>query len=142
MSDKAKQLLICPRRDEAEESQIEIFSVESIFDLIKAIENDAYVISIADVKISKMLVEYSSLFDVEVALLVAVPGADYDPAFENVTWGLDRVSYDALVLEAAQAMRMKELKDQERPKGEGNAPRNLTSEEIKDLKTPTNFDMD
>lgn len=135
---KAK-VLICPPRDLRVDSALEIAVAESLPELVSVLAAKGYVISIGDLRVTKCLIEYADLLDVEVMLLTGVPGCDYTPAYDQVTWSLDRVGYDALALEVAADDRRERLKEAERPKMAGNKVIPQTLDEVKNLDAPTDF---
>lgn len=138
--DKAGQLLICPERDLRNESQVDIQVAESLFELVSVIESGAFAVSISNPRVLKVLVEYSDLFDVTPAVFTGVPGCDYNVAFDQITWSLDKVGYDAVVLEAASIDRMERLKEAERPRMAGGVARPRTREEVEKIKIPAKVD--
>lgn len=140
-ANESKQLLICPARDLRTESQIDIQVAETLFELVSVIEAGALAVAIGNPRVLKVLVEFSDLFDVTPAVFSGVPGCDYDVAFEQITWSLDRVGYDAIVLEAASIDRMDKLKEAERPKMAGGVNRPRTRDEVEQIKIPSKVDV-
>lgn len=138
---ESKQLLICPDRDLRTESQIDIQVAESLFELVSVIESGALAVAVGNPRVLKVLVEFSDLFDVAPAVFTGVPGCDYDVAFEQITWSLDKVGYDAVVLEAASIDRMDKLKEAERPRMAGGINRPQTRDEVEQIKIPTKVDV-
>lgn len=138
---ESKQLLICPDRDLRTESQIDIQVAESLFELVSVIESGALAVAVGNPRVLKVLVEFSDLFDVAPAVFTGVPGCDYDVAFEQITWSLDKVGYDAVVLEAASIDRMDKLKEAERPKMAGGIKKPQTRDEVEQIKIPTKVDV-
>lgn len=140
-TNESQQLLICPARDLRTESQIDIQVAETIFELVSVIEAGALAVAIGNPRVLKVLVEFSDLFDVTPAVFSGVPGCDYDVAFEQITWSLDRVGYDAIVLEAASIDRMDKLKEAERPKMAGGVSHPRTRDEVEQIKIPSKVDV-
>lgn len=140
-SDTKRQLLICPSRDVRNESQIDIQVAETLFELVSVIENNAFAVAVGNPRVLKVLVDFSDLFEVTPAVFTGVPGCDYDVAFDQITWSLDKVGYDAVVLEAASIDRMEKLKEAERPRIAGGAVRPQTREEVENIKIPTKVDV-
>lgn len=137
-----RQLLICPQRELRVEAKIEVNVAESMHELVTVLEHNALIVSIGNPRLLKCLVEYADLFSVELAILTGVPGCDYDVPFEQTTWSLDRVGYDALVLEAASIDRMEKLKQAERPRAAGGKPVPTTTEEVAQMKIPSAVDTE
>lgn len=135
------KILICPGRDIRIESAFEIQVVQNVHELSTLLTNDAAAISIEDIRLTKMLVEYADLYGVAPVLLAGVPGCDYSPAYEQVTWSLDRAGYDALVIEVNSEERMNMLKEAERPRMAGGKPVPDKRNEVVDMKTPDDFDV-
>lgn len=133
-------LLICPDRDIRIEAAFTIDTAQSIAELCTLIQNSSAAVSIRDILLTKCLVEYAELFGVEIALLAGVPGCDYSPAYEQVTWSLDRVGYDALAIEVQSTARMEALKQAERPRMAGNRPIPQSAEEVAAMKVPDDFE--
>lgn len=140
--EQKRQLLLCPKRDLRVNATIDIGVVESIFEATDVIRSGALAISVAHPRLLKVLVEYADLFDVELAVLTGVPGADYDVPFDQTTWSLDKIGYDALVLEASSMDRMEQLKQAERPRAAGGRPVPTTTEEVAQLKIPSAVDTE
>lgn len=140
--EQKRQLLICPKRDLRVNATIDIAVAESIFEFADVIRKDALAISVSNVRLLKAVVEYADLFSVNLAVLTGVPGSDYDVAFDQVTWSLDRVGYDALVLEAASMDRMERLKQAERPRAAGGRPVPTTTEEVAQMRIPSAVDTE
>lgn len=138
---ESSQLLICPARDLRNESQIDIQVAESLPELVSVIASGAFAVAISNPRVLKVLVEYSDLFGVSPAVFTGVPGCDYDVAFDQITWSLDKVGYDAVVLEAASIDRMEKLKESERPRMAGGAPRPKTRDEVAQVKIPTKVNV-
>lgn len=136
------QLLICPKRDLRVNATIDIAVAESIFEFTDVIRKDALAISISNVRLLKAIVEYADIFSVDLAVLTGVPGCDYDVAFDQTTWSLDRIGYDALVLEAASMDRMERLKQAERPRAAGGRPVPTTTEEVAQMRIPSAVDTE
>lgn len=134
-------LLICPDRDIRIESAFTIDTAQSVSELCTLIGGGSAAVSIRDILLTKCLVEYAELFGVEVALLAGVPGCDYSPAYEQVTWALDRIGYDALAIEVQSNARMEALKQSERPRMAGNRPVPTSAEEVAAMKVPDDFDQ-
>lgn len=139
---RKRQLLVCPQRDLRVNATIEISVAETIGECVKVIEDGALAISISDPRILKCLVEYADLFNVDLAILTGVPGCDYDVPFEQATWSLDRVGYDALVIEAASIDRMEQLKQAERPRAAGGKPVPVTTAEVAAMRIPSAVDTE
>lgn len=133
------KLLICPPRDLRVDSALEIAVAESLPELVNVLAASGYVVSIGDLRVTKCLIEYADLFNVDVMLLTGVPGCDYTPVYDQVTWSLDRVGYDALALEVAADDRRERLKEAERPKMAGSKVIPRTVDEVKSLDAPTDF---
>ena len=141
-SDQKRQLLICPKRELRVNATIDIGVVETIFEASDVIRSGALTVSVSHPRLLKVLVEYADLFDVELAVLTGVPGCDYDVPFDQATWSLDRVGYDALVLEASAMDRMEQLKQAERPRSAGGRPVPTTTEEVAQMKIPSAVDTE
>lgn len=137
-----RQLLVCPKRDLRVNATIDIAVVETVFEATEVIKSGALAISVSNPRLLKALVEYADLFGVELAVLTGVPGCDYDVPFDQVTWSLDRVGYDALVLEATSMDRMEQLKQAERPRSAGGRPVPTTTEEVAQMKIPSAVDTE
>lgn len=135
-------VLICPPRDLRTESRLEITVAETLPELVKVIDSGAMIISIDNIRLVEMVVNYADMFDVTLGLLTGVPGADYSPAFDGITWGLDRTGYDALVLDFETAERMDQLKANEKPrKRDRNEPDNAYDTDVDKLKSYHKFDV-
>lgn len=137
-ADKIK-ILICPPRDLRVESALDISVAETLPELVNLVASNVYVIAIGDLRVTKCFIEYADLLSCDVMVLTGVPGCDYSPAYDQVTWSLERVGYDALALEAAADDRRERLKDAERPKMAGNKVIPRTRDELKELDAPTDF---
>lgn len=137
-----RQLLVCPKRDLRVNATIDIAVVETVFEATEVIKSGTLAISVSNPRLLKALVEYADLFGVELAVLTGVPGCDYDVPFDQVTWSLDRVGYDALVLEATSMDRMEQLKQAERPRSAGGRPVPTTTEEVAQMKIPSAVDTE
>lgn len=138
---KARVVLVCPGHDEKIASEVPIQLVNNVYELcgvLTAIEGPLAV-SVADNTLLKMLVEYQTTFDIEAVALVGVPGCVYDAFFEQYIWSLDRVSYDALILEASNIAKLEALKVAERPKAAGNVAMPRTVEEVRKLRAPKGY---
>lgn len=133
------KVLICPPRDLRVDSALEISVAETLTELVKLVEQGVYVIAIGDLRVTKCFTEYADLLSAEIMLLTGVPGCDYTPAYDQVTWQLDRVGYDALALEVAADDRRERLKQDERPKMAGNQVIPNTRSEVESLAAPTDF---
>lgn len=137
-----RKVLICPGRDIRVESAFEINVVENITELTTLLSNNAAALSISDLRVTKLLVEYADIFEVEPVLLSGVPGCDYTPAYEQLTWSLERTGYDALVIEVGAEERMNALKEAERPKMAGGKPVPNKRQDVVDMKVPDDFDVE
>lgn len=137
-----RQLLICPRRDLRVNATIDIGVAETLFEVASVVQAGALAISIANPRLLKCVVEYADLFGVDLAVLTGVPGCDYDVPFDQTTWSLDKVGYDALVLEAASMDRMEQLKQAERPRAAGGKPVPTTTEEVAAMRIPSAVDTE
>lgn len=133
------KVLICPARDLRVDSALEIAAVETLPELVAMLEAQSYVVAIGDLRVTKCFIEYADLLNADIMLLTGVPGCDYTPAYDQVTWSLDRVGYDALALEVAADERMTRLKEAERPKMAGNKVIPRTADEVNSLDAPTDF---
>lgn len=140
--DQKRQLLICPQRDLRISASIDIGVVESLYEATTVISSGALVLAISNVRLLDCIVEYADLFDVDLAVLTGVPGCDYDVPFEQATWSLDKVGYDALVLEATSIDRMEQLKQAERPRAAGGKPVPVTTEEVAQMRIPSAVDLE
>lgn len=137
-----RKVLICPGRDIRVESVFEINVVENVTELTTLLSNNAAALSIADLRVTKLLVEYADLFEVEPVLLSGVPGCDYTPAYEQLTWSLERTGYDALVIEVGSEERMNALKEAERPRMAGGKYVPNKRQDVVDMKVPDDFDVE
>lgn len=137
-----RKVLICPGRDIRVESAFEINVVENVTELTTLLGNNAAALSISDLRVTKLLVEYADLFEVEPVLLSGVPGCDYTPAYEQLTWSLERTGYDALVIEVGSEERMNALKEAERPKMAGGKPVPNKRQDVVDMRVPDDFDVE
>lgn len=140
--EQKRQLLVCPKRDLRVNATIDIGVVETIFEASDVIRSGALAVSVSHPRLLKVLVEYADLFGVDLAVLTGVPGCDYDVPFDQTTWSLDRVGYDALVLEASAMDRMEQLKQAERPRSAGGRPVPTTTEEVAQMKIPSAVDTE
>lgn len=131
-----KKILICPAIDLKVELSFAIGSAVTIQDVVKMIESDEFTaIAFSDMRVLECFCQYADLFGVEPVTLIGVPTADYTPAFEQITWSNDKLSYDTLVVEAQTVKRMDFLKNQEKPRKQGE--RELPSEEdVRKAKAP------
>lgn len=141
-TEQNRQLLLCPKRDLRVNATIDIGVVESIFEAADVIRSGALAVSVAHPRLLKAMVEYADLFGVELAVLTGVPGCDYDVPFDQATWSLDKIGYDALVLEASSMDRMERLKQAERPRAAGGRPVPTTTEEVAQMKIPSAVDTE
>lgn len=137
-----RQLLVCPKRDLRVNATIDIGVVENVFEAADVIRSGALAVSMSQPRLLKAVVEYADLFGVDLAVLTGVPGCDYDVPFDQATWSLDRVGYDALVLEASSMDRMEQLKQAERPRAAGGRPVPTTTEEVAEMKIPSAVDTE
>lgn len=137
-----RQLLVCPKRDLRVNATIDIGVVESVFEAADVIRSGALAVSMSNPRLLKAVVEYADLFGVDLAVLTGVPGCDYDVPFDQATWSLDKVGYDALVLEASSMDRMEQLKQAERPRAAGGRPVPTTTEEVAAMKIPSAVDTE
>lgn len=137
-----KKMLICPSIDLKVELSFKIGSVVTIGDVLTLSQDDEVVaLAIGDMRVLECLTKYPELFGLELVTLIGVPSADYTPAFEQLVWSFDKVSYDTLVVEANTMSRMQMLKEQERPRKPANGDRPLpTAEAVQKAKVPSSID--
>lgn len=142
VKDAKRQLLVCPARDLRVNASIDIAVVETLAECVTVVASGALAVSVSNPRILTVLVEYADLFDVELAVFTGVPGCEYDVPFEQATWSLDRVGYDALVIEATSIDRMEQLKQAERPRAAGGKPVPTTAAEVAEMRIPTAVDTE
>lgn len=135
---KQRQILICPVPDLKIEVAVPIVTVVSVFDLATMVADETTVaVAFSEMRVLECFTKYPDLFDVKIVVLVGVPGADYTPAFEQLAWSYDKVSYDTLLVEASTVQRMEQLKKDERPKPQGMSRDLPSREDVLKAKIPS-----
>lgn len=137
MTQITNNVLVTPALDKRAELAVDIAIAESMGELVTVLATAPLAISVPNLRILEVLVEYADLFNVELAVFTGIPGADYDPHFDQVTWSLPKVGYDTVVIEAAAIDRMEKLKEEERPRMAGGRPVPTTTEEVRAVKAPS-----
>lgn len=140
-TDKPRVVMLCPGVDTKIQSEIPIQLVTNVYEVCAVLQSfdGPVVMAVSEPILVKMLVEYQTEFEIEATALVGVPGCVYDAFFEQYIWSLERVSYDALILEAANIAKLEALKAAERPKMSGNVSMPKTVEEVKRLRAPRGY---
>lgn len=108
-------MLVIPVPSTPVDGALEAFTVVNIFDFIKAVDAQAPIFACDNYRLLEMVVKYADLFDVEFGYLQGYPTCIYRPEFDQVTWSLDRVSYDTLAADLAATKRIEGLKAAEMP---------------------------
>lgn len=102
--------MIVPRVERIDESDIiKTKRVETLSDVAALPFEGA--ISIDAGPLLKMMLEYPDLVGVKLVVLGGVPGAVYSAEWDQQTWGLERLSYDALVSEVVTATRVDKMRN-------------------------------
>lgn len=133
-----RTVLICPSRDLRIESRIDTPVAESLREFITQVDAGALIVSVSNPRVLECVINFPDLIEVELGLLTGVPGCDYTPQFDQLTWSLDRVGYDGLVVEAEANERMESLKKAERPRSQPSAG-SADTVDINALKVPKAF---
>lgn len=110
------QRFICPAASELPSDGILNFvTVAKLADLLQQeAGNTVFMFDDKSEHVLKCLVEYFELFGYAPVLLTGVPGVNYSPSFENMTWSLQRAAYHATVNDILEFKRKAELSAAER----------------------------
>lgn len=139
MEKTTSDLLIVPKLDKRADLAIDISVAEDIYEFATVAATRPFAVAISNLRLLQSVVDYADLYGLNLIVFTGVPGADYDPHFDQVTWSLPRVGYDTVVIEAASLDRMQKLKDEERPRVAGGGFAPTTEEEVKKQKAPSSF---
>jgi len=102
-----KPLLIAPITEQLPDDGIlEYVTVESIYDFAKFTAGSVVLVRSEAFDMLRVVSENSKWFGVTLKQLTGVPGADYNVAFDQVVWNLERVAYAPLVSELALDMEV------------------------------------
>lgn len=106
------QRFVCPATSDTlpNDGVLHFVTVGKLADLLQDEPgNTVYMFDSKSEPALKCLVEYFELFGFAPVLLTGVPGVTYSPAFENLTWSLQRAAYHATVNDIIEFKRRAEL---------------------------------
>lgn len=106
---KLPEQMIVPRVDKVDESDvIRVKRVETLADLATLPFDGA--VSIDEGALMKIALDNPELVGVRLVVLSGVPGAVYSAAWDQATWGLERIAYDTVVNEIVTVERVDKMR--------------------------------
>lgn len=147
-NDQSLKLIITPKFDVTTAPVVDIAVVADLFELTEAIKRETPIVSIDNMRLLELLVRNADLFKVKLVNMIGLPTADYSPAYDQIVWELDRISYDAMSAELATSDLIESVKSEEkrrfgqRPlKPKNQSQSDVTEEDVAKMRVPRGVDI-
>lgn len=147
-NDQHFKLIITPKFDVTTAPVVDIVVVADLFELTEAIKRETPIVSIDNMRLLELLVRNADLFKVKLVNMIGLPTADYSPAYDQIVWELDRISYDAMSAELATSDLIESVKSEEkrrfgqRPlKPKNQSQSDVTEEDVAKMRVPRGVDI-
>lgn len=147
-NDQHFKLIITPKFDVTTAPVVDIVIVADLFELTEAIKRETPIVSIDNMRLLELLVRNADLFKVKLVNMIGLPTADYSPAYDQIVWELDRISYDAMSAELATSDLIESVKSEEkrrfgqRPlKPKNQSQSDVTEEDVAKMRVPRGVDI-
>lgn len=147
-NDQPFKLIITPKFDVTTAPVVDIVVVADLFELTEAIKRETPIVSIDNMRLLELLVRNADLFKVKLVNMIGLPTADYSPAYDQIVWELDRISYDAMSAELATSDLIESVKSEEkrrfgqRPlKPKSQSQSDVTEEDVAKMRVPRGVDI-
>lgn len=147
-NDQHFKLIITPKFDVTTAPVVDIVIVADLFELAEAIKRETPIVSIDNMRLLELLVRNADLFKVKLVNMIGLPTADYSPAYDQIVWELDRISYDAMSAELATSDLIESVKSEEkrrfgqRPlKPKNQSQSDVTEEDVAKMRVPRGVDI-
>lgn len=148
MSKERTKLIICPKFDVTTSPVVDIVIIADIKDLVSAIANETPIVSIDNMRLLELLVKNDDIFEVQLVNMIGLPTADYSPAYDQIVWQLDRISYDTMSVELATSDLIESIKGDEvkrfgqRPQRQrNNSQSDVTEADVAKMRIPRGVDI-
>lgn len=147
-NDQSFKLIVTPKFDVTTAPVVDIVVVADLFELTEAIKRETPIVSIDNMRLLELLVRNADLFKVKLVNMIGLPTADYSPAYDQIVWELDRISYDAMSAELATSDLIESVKSEEkrrfgqRPlKPKNQSQSDVTEEDVAKMRVPRGVDI-